>query len=162
MSLQNPFNVRPNEVLACISGDARVVEYPQASGIYGVHIIQERQTGKTLDIFVEVKDWQEADRVLRRFINLQTRGREGMISKRRIHMNIQSNSEMMRSIFPLAKCEWVNGMPERSQTYEANHPSEWDGFITREELVKVQLFVEQPNSAKVSCSSIQQFPAYLD
>ncbi|KAF2417998.1 hypothetical protein EJ08DRAFT_666346 [Tothia fuscella] len=145
---QGPFNVRPNDVLVILGAETAVVEYPQASGIYAIHIIQERQTGKTTDIFVELKDWDQADRCNRRFNNLQDRGRDPKLGSRKIKVTMSTNSELMRAIFPLAKCEWVNGMPERTPEYVRDHGSEWDGFVTSEELVKVLLFCEQPRSAK--------------
>lgn len=150
---QNPFVVRTNEVLVCLGQDAMVMEYPKSSGIYGVHIIQERMTGKTMDIYVEMTDWVEADKAFRRYNGLAMRNREPKLGNRRIKLEMSSSSILMKAIFPRAKCDWVNGLPVRSEEYIRETNSEWDGFITREELVKVQLFAEQPNSSKV-CTSL--------
>jgi hypothetical protein len=148
LDLENPFTVRINEVLVCLGQEAAVVEYPVASGIYGVHIIQDRMTGKTMDVFIELKDWQEADRSFRRYNNLVEGKREPKLGPRRINLDMSTNSALMKAMFPRAKCDWVNGVPERSDDYLQKNPSTWDGFITFEELVKVLLFAEQTNSSK--------------
>jgi hypothetical protein len=140
--------VRTNEVLVCLGQDSVVVEYPVASGIYGVHIIQDRMTGKTMDVFIELKDWQEADRALRRYNDLVEDKREPKLGPRRVKLDMSTHSALMKAIFPRAKCDWVNGVPDRSDNYLQKNPSTWDGFITFEELVKVLLFAEQPASSK--------------
>jgi len=142
--------VRTNEVLVCLGQDCAVVEYPKASGIYGVHIIQDRMTGKTDDIFIELKDWGESDRSFRRYNNLAARNRQPKLQNRRIKLEMSTSSMLMKAMFPRAKCVWVNGLPERSVAYLRDNHCDWDGFITKEELVKVLLFAEHPLSSKVS------------
>jgi hypothetical protein len=135
-------------VLVCLGQDTAVVEYPVASGIYGVHIIQERMTGKTMEIFIELKDFSEADRALHRYHSLAARNREPKIGNRRIKLQMSTHTILMKAMFPRAKCDWVNGAPVRSEDYIRDNPSTWDGFITFEELVRVLLFAEQPSSSK--------------
>jgi hypothetical protein len=127
-----------------------VQDYPQSSGIYAIHIIQDRMTGKTNDVYVEFPDWAEAEKVMRRYNNQASRERAPKLGSRRAKMSLATSSALMKAVFPRAKCTWVNGKPERPQEWLVDNPCRWDGFITREELVKVLLFAEQPTSSKVS------------
>jgi hypothetical protein len=106
-------------------------------------------TGKTNDIYVELKDWAEAEKVMRRYNNQTSRERAPKLGSRRAKMALATSSHMMKAIFPRAKCTWVNGQPERPQQWLIDNPCQWDGFITKEEMVKVLLFAEQPTSSKV-------------
>jgi hypothetical protein len=137
-------------VLVTLSQDSRVVEYPQSSSIYGIHIIQDRVSGKTHEVYVELEDLMELDKVLRRFHHLQSKRREPKMGTRKTLQQSCSNSQLMKAIFPHAKCEWVDGQPVRSEQYLQNYPSEWNGFITPEELHKVSFHVEEPNATRVS------------
>jgi hypothetical protein len=135
-------------VLVCLGQDAEIVEYPQSSGIFAIHIIQDRMTGKTHDVYLEFTNFSSADNAYRRYENLSARNREPKLGSRRVNLNMSTNTELMKVIFPRAKCEWIDGMPVRSDEYLRDNPSEWDGFITNEELLKVLLFAEQITSSK--------------
>jgi hypothetical protein len=135
-------------VLVCLGQDAEIVEYPQSSGIFAIHIIQDRMTGKTHDVYLEFANFSSADNAYRRYENLSARNREPKLGNRRVNLNMSTNTELMKAIFPRAKCEWIDGMPVRSPDYLRDNPSEWDGFITNEELLKVLLFAEQITSSK--------------
>lgn len=126
-----------------------VQDYPQSSGIYAIHIIQDRMTGKTNDVFVELRDWNEAEKVMRRYNNQASKERAPKLGNRRAKMLLATASNLMKAVFPRAKCMWVNGKPERPTEWLNDNPCNWDGFITREEMVKVLMFAEQTTSSKV-------------
>jgi hypothetical protein len=149
-NLQNPFNIRVNEILVALGQECIIQDYPQSSGIFAVHIIQDRMTGKTNDVYVELKDWAEAEKVIRRYNTQAQRERTPKLGSRRAKMALATSSNMMKAIFPRAKCTWSNGHPERPEQWLIDNPCQWDGFITKEELVKVLLFAEQPSSSKAS------------
>lgn len=135
--------------MVSLGQDAVVQDYPKSSGIYAIHIIQDRMSGKTDDIYVEMKDWNETEKIMRRYDGQNYRDRIPKLGNRRVNMALSTASALMKAIFPRAKCLWLNGKPERPENWLVDHPSNWDGFVTREEMVKVLMFTEQTNSAKV-------------
>lgn len=135
--------------MVALGQDVVVQDYPKSSGIYAIHIIQDRMNGKTDDVYVELKDWNEAEKVVRRYDNQIFRDRTPKLGNRRVKISLATASNLMKAIFPRAKCLWVNGKPERPEEWLRDHPSNWDGFVTREEMVKILMFTEQTNSAKV-------------
>ncbi|KAE9988560.1 hypothetical protein EG328_009693 [Venturia inaequalis] len=148
----NPFNIKTNEIMVSLGQDAVVQDYPKSSGIYAIHIIQDRMSGKTDDIYVELKDWNETEKIMRRYDGQNYRDRIPKLGNRRVNMALSTASALMKAIFPRAKCLWLNGKPERPENWLVDHPSNWDGFVTREEMVKVLMFTEQTNSAKTRFS----------
>ncbi|TLD23565.1 hypothetical protein E2P81_ATG08909 [Venturia nashicola] len=144
----NPFSIKTNEILVALGQDAVVQDYPQSSGIHAIHIIQDRNSGKTDDIYVELCDWSEAEKVLRRYDNQSSRDRAPKLGNRRVRLTLTTASALMKAIFPRAKCLWANGKPERPDEWLKDNPCNWDGFVTREEMVKVLMFTEQTYSSK--------------
>ena len=125
--------------------DAHITGYP-------THIIMERSTGKTMDCYMELKspetaatDWEHA------FGTQQMRIPK--IGQRNVEVTISTQSELMKEIFPRAKCiHWDNennGAPNLVANRDL-YSSGFNGFITTEELTCMARHAENPQRVSVS------------
>jgi hypothetical protein len=125
--------------------DAHILGYP-------THIIMERSTGKTMDSYMEIKspemaaaDWEHA------FGTKQMRIPK--IGQRNVEVSISSQAELMKDIFPRAKCIlWdndANGAPKLIPNRDM-YSSGFNGFITTEELTCMARHAETPQRVSIA------------
>ena len=124
--LQVPYTLTRQEVVQFFGRDARLA--PECP----VHIIMERSTGKTEDVFVEfatLRDAQDAVRIFNRNTDI---GQGPRIGARHVDLTLVNQTELMKAMFPLAKdIEWVQGRPV--QAYQGWSPAV-TSFLTDEEM----------------------------
>jgi hypothetical protein len=65
----------------------------------------------------------------------------------RAKMSLATSSALIKASFLCAERTWVNGKPERPQEWLIDSPDRRDGFITREELMEVLLFLSDSLSS---------------
>ena len=109
-----------------------------------VHIMMDRATGKTQDCFVEFFSAPDANAwrtvIVRRGPHLNK------IGDRILEVDISSQEELLKEMFPRARCVDWNGpnAPQVKETEEA-FDSGFKGFITLEELKNLIHHAEQPH-----------------
>ncbi len=116
----------------------------------------ERVTSKTLDCYVEFVNFSEAVNAVNRFETNRTGGRGGRLGQRHVEVELSSQEQLMKDLFPKAKnVTWVGSRPI-IKPRDMNDPynSGFQGFISKEELVMLVKHVEAPQRVKYLKSSV--------
>ena len=109
-----------------------------------IHIMMDRSTGKTQDCYVEFYSVPDANAwrsvIVRRGPHLNK------IGDRILEVEISSQEELMKELFPRARCVVWNG-PDGLYVKETEEAfdSGFKGFITQEELKGLIHHAEQPH-----------------
>ncbi|KAK5154980.1 hypothetical protein LTR04_005887 [Oleoguttula sp. CCFEE 6159] len=140
-----PYGTTKPEIVAHVGRNARLVtQGPPGCPWYGIHIIMERSTAKTMDCFVEFESGEEATQSIQRFHRQCMSGRHPRIGDRHVDLEASSQEALMKELFPRAKCVRWNGQdPEPYQTDEP-YNSGFKGFVTSEEMVMTVKHAETP------------------
>jgi hypothetical protein len=111
-----------------------------------IHIIMERSTSKTMDCYVEMKTHGAVLEQFQRYWETITGGsnRPPRIGHRMITVEVSSQDQLMKDMFPRAKCvRWENGAPiimENDDPYSTG----FTGYFTNEEMVGLIRHAEHP------------------
>ncbi|RAL59057.1 hypothetical protein DID88_008975 [Monilinia fructigena] len=150
MKIRNiPYGVTRQEVLAFLGRNAKIAA---ANDHEPIHIIMERVTSKTLDAYVEFISFSEAANAVNRFEQNRIGGRGGRLGQRHVEVELSSQGELMKQLFPKAKnVDWTCLSP-RIIPRDVNdiYNSGFQGFISREELVMLVKHVESPQRSPFS------------
>ncbi|QSZ34636.1 hypothetical protein DSL72_007490 [Monilinia vaccinii-corymbosi] len=144
-----PYGVTRQEVLAFLGRNAKIAA---ANDHEPIHIIMERVTSKTLDAYVEFISFSEAANAVNRFEQNRIGGRPGRLGQRHVEVELSSQGELMKQLFPKAKnVDWTGPTP-RIIPRDANdmYNSGFQGFVSREELVMLVKHVESPQRSPFS------------
>lgn len=111
-----------------------------------VHIVMERVTSKTVDIFVEYKTYDEAVQAIDRLMNQRLLGRPPRLGMRVVEADISSQEEFLHALFPKAKnVDWKDGRARIIPTNPGDdYNSGFRGFLIEEELTLWVKHVEYP------------------
>ncbi|CAG8955948.1 hypothetical protein HYFRA_00008802 [Hymenoscyphus fraxineus] len=144
-----PYTLTRSEVLAFIGRNAKIVPESENESI---HIIMERVTSKTLDCYVEFTSVNEAIAAVDRFQSLKMAGRSGRLGPRHVEVELSSQEDLMRQLFPKAKnVKWVGISPTIiPKDPNDKYNSGFQGFISNEELVMLVKHVEYPQRSPFS------------
>ncbi|TGO76152.1 hypothetical protein BELL_0171g00010 [Botrytis elliptica] len=150
MRIKNiPYGVTRQEILAFLGRNAKIAA---SNDHEPIHIIMERVTSKTLDAYVEFVNFSEASNAITRFDMNRMGGRGGRLGQRHVEVELSSQEELMKQLFPKAKnVEWHGNKPtiiERDENDKYN--SGFQGFVSREELVMLVKHVESPQRSPFS------------
>ncbi|TGO81517.1 hypothetical protein BPOR_1122g00010 [Botrytis porri] len=150
MRIKNiPYGVTRQEILAFLGRNAKIAA---SNDHEPIHIIMERVTSKTLDAYVEFISFTEASNAITRFDMNRMGGRGGRLGQRHVEVELSSQEELMKQLFPKAKnVEWHGNKPtiiERDENDKYN--SGFQGFVSREELVMLVKHVESPQRSPFS------------
>ncbi|TGO34471.1 hypothetical protein BHYA_0195g00010 [Botrytis hyacinthi] len=150
MRIKNiPYGVTRQEILAFLGRNAKIAA---SNDHEPIHIIMERVTSKTLDAYVEFVSFTEASNAITRFDMNRMGGRGGRLGQRHVEVELSSQEELMKQLFPKAKnVEWHGNKPtiiERDENDKYN--SGFQGFVSREELVMLVKHVESPQRSPFS------------
>jgi hypothetical protein len=115
----------------------------------------ERVTSKTLDCYVEFVNFNEAVNAVNRFETNRSGGRGGRLGQRHVDVELSSQDQLMKDLFPKAKnVNWHGARPvilERDPNDQYN--SGFQGFLSKEELVMLVKHVEAPQRvSSLMCS----------
>jgi hypothetical protein len=139
-----PYGTTKNEVTAALGRSARIVSQPRGSGYFGIHILMDRSTGKTMDVYVELFSLHEAKSCVAAFHNRCVSGRQPRIGDRHVDIELSSQEALMTALFPRAKCvQWQGNNPIIFTTAEPFN-SGFTGFIKDEELHLITMHAETP------------------
>lgn len=146
--LQIPYGVTRQEILAFLGRNAKIAA---ANDHEPIHIIMERVTSKTLDAYIEFISFSEAANAVQRFELNRLGGRGGRLGQRHVEVELSSQEDLMKQLFPKAKnVEWTGAKP-RIIPRDMNdiYNSGFQGFVSREELVMLVKHVESPQRVSV-------------
>jgi hypothetical protein len=155
-----PYGTLRSELIAALGRSARPVSMPQGSPFYAVHIIMDRNTGKTQDGFVEVPTARDAQNTVRAIIRRVTEGSRPLkIGNREVTVEVATTEELMTALFPHATTvEWTGYIPRILDVDTQFYPGPsgagiaFTGFCGNEELAMLVKFAE--NSSRVSRISL--------
>jgi hypothetical protein len=144
-----PYGTGRSEITALLGQQAKIVPQPPGTGFLAVHVLMERQSGKTLDAYVEVENGREAQMLVSQFAGRAARGRLPKLGDRPIEVNLSSRDAMMAAIFPFAKnVTWIDGVPKISNKVEYFYPDApstgFQGFMQDEEIYHMAKHAETP------------------
>ena len=107
----------------------------------------DRLTGKTMDAYVEFQSLDAATKAVQRHEENCKAGRPSKIRDREIDVELSSQEQLMKEIFPKAKgVQWLRNVPIFRPHDEPNGQSHiFTGFITNEELTVVSKLVDNPH-----------------
>ncbi|KAI5239007.1 hypothetical protein E4T43_07056 [Aureobasidium subglaciale] len=139
-----PYGTTKNEVVATLGRSTRITPQPRGTAYFGIHIIMERSTGKTMDCYVEIETPELAEATVNAYRQRLENKRPPRIGERYIDISLSSQEALMTELFPRAKCvEWDGHNPVIHTTNEL-YNSGFQGFLTAEELVMVTKHAETP------------------
>lgn len=150
-----PYATLRSELISALGRSARPVSMPQGSPYYAVHIVMDRNTGKTGDGYVEVPTAREA---LNTVSAINRRGTDGSralkIGNREVSVQLSSPEELMAALFPHATTvEWTGYTPRVIDVDTMFYPGApgigFTGFCGNEELAMLVKFAESPS--RVCC-----------
>jgi len=139
-----PYGTTKNEIIASIGRTTRLVSQPPGTAYYAIHIIMERSTGKTMDAFVEILDDASVQTIISSYRKRVDARRGPRIGDRHITIEESSQGELMKTLFPRAKCvEWDDQVPLVHKPNEA-FDSGFLGFLNTEEMNMMVKHAEMP------------------
>ena len=109
-----------------------------------IHIIMERGTGKTSCCFVEFESPLEAMLAFNRFTDAKNRGNPRRIRERNVIMEPSSQEELMKAMFPRARCVVWRGQCPELRGPANQYESGFKAFLTSEEIVMTVKLAESP------------------
>lgn len=125
--------------------DAKVFEFGgTGSGFYAIHVMYERNTGKSGDVFVEFAAEEEKRITWDKFHSYAKRnGKPRMVGTRKVGLQDSWQGELMAMLFPRGKClGWKGQSPVITVPVPGMSP--FDGFVSDEELQNVLSHASKP------------------
>ncbi|KAI1433690.1 hypothetical protein GGR50DRAFT_705123 [Xylaria sp. CBS 124048] len=134
-----PYETTRAEIIAVLGKNAGLLNDNQEP----VHIILDRMSGKTMDVYCELDSEEAALELVEKFKNSFENGSIGRLGTRIIDVELSSNTNLMRALFPCTRngVEWVDDHPF------IIHGSDWPwenfkAFVSGEEIVMLLKNVE--------------------
>ncbi|OAG37915.1 hypothetical protein AYO21_07887 [Fonsecaea monophora] len=134
---------------------------PHVSG-YPIHIIMERSTGKTMDCYVELTAPRTAEQDWEHGFGLKLM-RIPKIGQRNVEVFLSNQGELMKDMFPRAKCIHFDSEQYGSPKLVPNRDifsSGYKGFMTNEELTCMSQFANRSmqRTFESMISTLYKFP----
>ncbi|RDA90263.1 hypothetical protein CP533_4616 [Ophiocordyceps camponoti-saundersi (nom. inval.)] len=152
-----PFATNRAEVIALIGRNSKILKDTDEP----VHIIMERVTSKTMDAYVEFINLDEAMKVVDKHHQNLTAGRPSRLGDRPIEVELSSQGNLLRDLFPLARGLIWDGATPQPKPFNPHFAWEnFRGFISEEEMVMLIKHVEVPHRRPYECliSTLKKFP----
>lgn len=152
-----PYGTGRSEIVALLGSQAKICAQPPGTGFLAVHILMERQSGKTLDAYVEVESGREARMLVSQFAGRTSHNRPPKLGDRPVEVNMSSRDAMMAAIFPRAKnTTWIDGVPKIDDRVEEYLPgvksTGFIGFLQDEEIYHLTKHAETPQRVRTPLS----------
>lgn len=145
MAIQIPFSTTRAEVIAFLGRNSKVLNDTDE----GVHIIMDKVTSKTMDAYVEFVSLEDAMRAVEKHRANVVAGRFSRLGDRPIEVEVTSQANLMRDLFPVARGVFWNGVTPEILPYNPTQP--WDnfkGFVSEEEMIMLVKHVEVPHRVR--------------
>ncbi|KAK5998982.1 hypothetical protein PT974_01367 [Cladobotryum mycophilum] len=164
-----PFASKRSEIIAFLGRNSKILNDADE----GVHIIMEKVTSKTMDAYVEFVTLEDAMKAVERHRSNLINGRLSRLGDRPIDVELSSQANLMKDLFPIARGIFWNGSTPEFKPYNPTAPWEnFKGFVSEEEMVMLVKHVEVPHRSPFSrecpqrpyeclISTIKKFPWYL-
>jgi len=150
---QIPFSTTRSEVVAFLGRNSRILNDHEEP----VHIVMERVTGKTQDVYVEFCTLTDAMRAVERHSSSKAgvtesgAPRHPRLGNRPVVVELSSQGALMKSLFPQARgIFWNNAVPEVQPFRPAEPWENFKGFVSAEEMVMLVKHVEVPHRSPFS------------
>jgi hypothetical protein len=154
-----PYTALKSELLSALGRNARPVSMPLGSPYYAVHIIMDRNTGKTAETaFIELPTARDAMNTVRAINRRAEDGSRALkIGNREVTVQVSTTEELMEALFPHARAvEWTGYTPRvidvDTQFYPDHKGLGFTGFCGNEELSMLVKFAE--HTSRVSQPSM--------
>jgi len=123
---------------------------PRNSGTYAIHIMFDRQSAKSGDCYIEFPSASAVALVMNSRKNThQSDGKVYRnISDRRVYLEPSTHEELMREVFPKAKCVTWYGQEPVIHPPNDIYTSGFAEFVTSEELVLTNRWANEPHKSK--------------
>lgn len=126
--------------------------------------MMERESGKTMDCFIEFGTAGEAAHVARSFARRVEQGRPPKVSDREVTVVYSSQDELMELLFPRAKhTRWSGGQPVIDKSVRKYYAHEdaagFQGFMFTEEIVMLTKHAQLSERVSPSSSLYFQYEA---
>ncbi|KAI6089336.1 hypothetical protein F4821DRAFT_231768 [Hypoxylon rubiginosum] len=109
-----------------------------------VHIMMDRVTSKTYDVYVEFMTLQDAVNAVNRHEDSVLRGRQPRLGYRHVDVKLSSQGDLMKQLFPFAKGVNWHQVPPGVQLNSRWSWENFDGFVSEEEMNMMWKHVENP------------------
>ncbi|KGQ06603.1 hypothetical protein BBAD15_g8071 [Beauveria bassiana D1-5] len=164
-----PFATKRSEVIAFLGRNSKILNDAEEP----VHIIMEKVTSKTMDAYVEFMTLEDAMRAVEKHTQNQLSGRPTRLGDRPVDLQLSSQANLMKDLFPVAAGVIWKGVTPEIQPLKPNEPwSSFKGFISAEEMVMLVKHVEVPHRSPFSkecpqrpyeclISTLRKFPWYM-
>jgi hypothetical protein len=144
-----PYTALKSEIISALGRNARPVNMPLGSPYYAVHIIMDRNTGKTAEAaFIELPTARDAMNTVRAINRRAEDGSRALkIGNREVTVQVSTTEELMEALFPHARAvEWTGYTPRvidvDTQFYPDQKGLGFTGFRGNEELSMLVKFAE--------------------
>lgn len=129
-----------------------------------IHIIMERITSKTMDVYIEFINVSEAVAAVERYDVNRNGGRGGRLGERHVELEVVGQDKLMADLFPKARnVKWVGARPEIiPRDVNDIYNSGFKGFVSREELLMLVKHVEVPQRVSFVDSFLIFFRIFAD
>ncbi|KAI1771664.1 hypothetical protein F4818DRAFT_444993 [Hypoxylon cercidicola] len=138
--LNAPFNITQAEVKAFMGRSSRILNDIDEP----VHIMMDRVTSKTYDVYVELMTFQDAVNAVHRHEDAVMRGRQPRLGFRHVEVKLSSQGRLMKELFPFAKGVNWDTIPPGIELNSRWSWENFDGFVSQEELTMMWKHVENP------------------
>lgn len=109
----------------------------------------ERSTAKTMDCYAEFQTVQDAQNTVIRINNIFDTGRAPRLGNRVVDVELSSQDELLKDLFPRAKCLiWKGGIPIALENFDF-YTTGFAGFFTREEIYGAIRHAEIPHRVSI-------------
>lgn len=141
--VQIPFAAQRSEVIAFLGRNSRILnDFDEP-----VHIIMDRVTSKTMDVYVEFQTLEDAMKAVEKHDTVyMTQGRAPRIGERQVSIELSGQASLMKDLFPHAfGIVWDGVKPEFKPVNEDEPWENFKGFVSEEEMIMLVKHVEVPH-----------------
>ncbi|KAI1865196.1 hypothetical protein JX265_008243 [Neoarthrinium moseri] len=135
-----PFSVPRAHIFALFGSNAKLIRDVEEP----VHIIMCKVTSKTHDAFVEFRSYDDAANAYERFKRHSDAGRVTRLGDRPVEVEVSSQTELMKQLFPIATGVVWHGTHPMIQSDSPYSFENFKAFVTEEEMAMLVKHVEFP------------------
>ncbi|KAI1178844.1 hypothetical protein F4777DRAFT_593519 [Nemania sp. FL0916] len=144
-----PFDVMRSDIMGLIGRSAKILNDRDEP----VHIIMDRVTSKTMEVFVELANMDAAMDLVNRF----KRDRAARVGMRAVHFEMSSQSVLMQALFPSTKygVVWDGSRPQIIT--DAEHSIDnFKGFLTEEQMNQLVKHTRHPLRSPYAKTAVER------
>ncbi|KAK8073922.1 hypothetical protein PG994_004821 [Apiospora phragmitis] len=164
-----PFGISRAEVIAFVGKNSRLLNDSEEP----VHIIMDRVTSKTQDVYVEFASREDAESVVERHEHNTANGRSVRLGDRPVRVSLASPAKLMAALFNVARgLDWYGYIPHIRAPNPSASFNNFSVWVSGEELSMVAKHAEEPRRSPFSkdarerpyecmISTVKKFPWYM-